>query len=61
MGRTGRAGAVGSAISFISPRDLSKWNEIQIMLDPKLKGKVGIKGKKSLGNATKSRKKTHAF
>ena len=58
MGRTGRAGAVGSAISFISPRDLSKWNEIQIMLDPKLKGKVGIKGKKSLGNATKNRKKT---
>ncbi|MFL2890712.1 MAG: DEAD/DEAH box helicase [Candidatus Pelagibacterales bacterium] len=58
MGRTGRAGATGSAISFISPRDLSKWNEIQIMLDPKLKGKVGTKGKKSTRNASKSRKKS---
>ena len=58
MGRTGRAGAVGSAISFISPRDLSKWNEIQIMLDPKFKGKVTIKRKKSSRNTTKNRKKT---
>ncbi|MDC3143497.1 DEAD/DEAH box helicase [Pelagibacteraceae bacterium] len=58
MGRTGRAGSMGSAISFISPRDESKWNEIQIMLDPSLKVKVGIKGRKSIGNATKSRKKS---
>ena len=29
-----------------------------MMLEPKIKGKVGIKWKKSLGNATKNRKKT---
>jgi ATP-dependent RNA helicase DeaD len=61
MGRTGRAGAEGSALSFISPKDLSKWNEIQVMLDPSLKGKVGRGSTKNSKNTAKSGKKTRSF
>ena len=61
MGRTGRAGAEGSALSFISPKDLSKWNEIQVMLDPSLKGKVGRGSTKNSKNTSKSGKKTRSF
>lgn len=34
MGRTARAGAEGSALSFVSPQDGRKWHAIQMLLDP---------------------------
>ncbi|MBX7147120.1 MAG: DEAD/DEAH box helicase, partial [Alphaproteobacteria bacterium] len=34
IGRTGRAGAQGSALSFISPADNKKWKAINLLLDP---------------------------
>ena len=34
IGRTGRAGADGSAISFITPEDALKWRNIQKLMDP---------------------------
>jgi ATP-dependent RNA helicase DeaD len=34
IGRTGRAGADGSAVSFICPEDLIKWRAIQKLMDP---------------------------
>ena len=37
LGRTGRANSIGSAVTFVSSKELGKWNEIQIMLDPSLK------------------------
>ncbi len=32
IGRTGRAGQVGSALSFVAPEDRSKWKEITMLL-----------------------------
>ena len=61
MGRTGRAGAEGSALSFIAPRDYAKWDEIQAMLDPSLKQKNrGTKTKNSV-KRDKSSHKTKSF
>ena len=37
LGRTGRASASGSAVTFVSSKELSKWNEIERMLDPSIK------------------------
>lgn len=37
IGRTGRAGADGSAVSFISPEDTHKWRAIQKLMDPNIK------------------------
>ncbi len=37
LGRTGRANAVGSAATFVSTKELEKWKEIKIMLDPSIK------------------------
>ena len=37
LGRTGRANASGSALTFVSTKELSKWNEIERMLDPSIK------------------------
>ena len=37
MGRTGRAGASGTAWSFVSPSDKRKWHEIEKILNPGLK------------------------
>jgi ATP-dependent RNA helicase DeaD len=34
IGRTGRAGMEGSALSFISPEDGQKWRRIQNLMDP---------------------------
>ena len=36
IGRTGRAGADGSAVSFICPEDLIKWRAIQKLMDPSI-------------------------
>jgi len=37
IGRTARAGATGFAMSFISPQDAKKWEEIQYFLNPEKK------------------------
>jgi len=37
LGRTGRANTIGSAVTFISSKELDKWNEIERILDPELK------------------------
>lgn len=37
IGRTARAGAEGSALSFITGEDRIKWNEIQKLMDPNFK------------------------
>ncbi len=37
MGRTGRAGASGTAWSYVTPSDKRKWNEIEKILNPGLK------------------------
>lgn len=36
LGRTARAGADGSALSFIAPEDMIKWRAIQKLLDPNI-------------------------
>ena len=38
IGRTARAGAEGSALSFVGGEDRSKWNAIQRLIDPNFKG-----------------------
>jgi len=40
IGRTGRAGAEGHAVSFITPEDRIKWNAIQKLMDPSYKPEV---------------------
>ena len=37
MGRTARAGAEGSALSFVASQDVRKWRAIEILLDPDAK------------------------
>ena len=46
LGRTGRASAIGSAVTFISSKELDKWNEIERILNPELK-KTDRKNKRS--------------
>jgi len=45
IGRTARAGATGSALSFITPGDRAKWNAIERLLNPGSKN--GSKPKRS--------------
>ena len=61
MGRTGRAGSSGSALSFIAPKDSVKWNEIQRMLDPTMKKDSGGRGTKSSTNNRKSSTRSKGF
>ncbi len=42
IGRTARAGAEGSALSFIGNGDRLKWNAIQRLIDPNFKAEPGI-------------------
>ncbi len=37
MGRTARAGAEGSALSFVASQDVRKWRAIELLLDPDAK------------------------
>lgn len=38
IGRTARAGALGEALSFISPQEGRKWHAIEMLMDPTMKG-----------------------
>lgn len=40
IGRTGRAGAEGNALCFISPEEAYKWREICLVMDPQAKNHV---------------------
>ena len=51
IGRTGRAGKEGSALTFLTPNDRSMWNSISRLIDPNFKPsqsgpKKSFKGKK---------------
>ena len=46
IGRTARAGAEGSALSFIGNEDKSKWNAIQRLIDPSFRAELGNKAKR---------------
>ena len=51
IGRTGRAGKEGSALTFLTPSDRSMWNSISRLIDPNFKSpqsfpKRNFKGKK---------------
>ena len=51
LGRTGRAKANGSAATFVSSKEMGKWNEIERMLDPSIK-RLSVRN-----NLTSSKKK----
>ena len=57
IGRTGRAGAEGSAISFITPEDHIKWNAIQKLMDPSYKPAPGTPAEEAVRSANKNRKR----
>ncbi len=46
IGRTARAGAEGSALSFIGNEDKSKWNAIQRLIDPNFRAEPGSNAKR---------------
>jgi superfamily II DNA/RNA helicase len=49
MGRTARAGAEGSSLSFITNSDREKWNAIERLLDPTKKKENFSKGRSGSG------------
>ena len=46
IGRTGRAGKDGSALTFITPKDRFMWNSIKKLIDPNFKLSLGFEKKK---------------
>jgi ATP-dependent RNA helicase DeaD len=50
IGRTGRAGKEGSALTFITPNDRSMWNSISKLIDPNFKPSQSGYKKKSRRN-----------
>lgn len=58
IGRTGRAGAKGQALSFISPNEGRKWHAIECLLDPDKK-KSRSEGGKGNNNDGKPRKRKY--
>ena len=46
IGRTGRAGKDGSALTFITPKDRFMWNSIKKLIDPNFKLSLGFGKKK---------------
>ena len=70
IGRTGRAGKEGSALTFITPNDRSMWNSIKKLIDPnfknsqdiqKIKAKNKKKYKKSFDKERKFKDKKKFF
>ena len=62
IGRTGRAGKDGSALTFLTPGDRSMWNSISKLIDPKYKlshqqNEKKIKEKREEKNSFKKKKK----
>lgn len=57
IGRTGRAGAEGHAVSFITPEDRIKWTAIQKLMDPNFKPEPLPAGDRSSVDGTKSNRK----
>lgn len=53
IGRTGRAGAEGHAVSFITPEDRIKWNAIQKLMDPNFKPEALPAGDRSSVDGSK--------
>jgi superfamily II DNA/RNA helicase len=49
MGRTARAGAIGSSLSFVTSSDRDKWNAIERLLDPTKKKENFSKGRSGGG------------
>ena len=49
IGRTGRAGKEGSALTFLTPNDRSMWNSIIRLIDPNFKPAQSIQKKKFKG------------
>jgi ATP-dependent RNA helicase DeaD len=51
IGRTGRAGAEGSAVSLLTPQDSSKWHAIRMLIDPEYKKSRPARSGGGAGNA----------
>jgi len=56
VGRTGRAGKEGSALTFLTPNDKSMWNSISKLIDPNLKSVQNSQKKKFKKNKKSSNK-----
>ena len=58
IGRTARAGAEGSALSFVGSEDRSKWNAIQKLIDPNFRPEPGseARGRKKRGGRSYDRR-----
>ena len=58
IGRTARAGAEGSALSFLGSEDRSKWNAIQRLIDPNFRPEPGseARGRKKRGGRSFDRR-----
>jgi len=58
IGRTARAGAEGSALSFVGSEDRSKWNAIQRLIDPNFKAEPGseARGRRKRGGRSFDRR-----
>ena len=69
IGRTARAGAEGSALSFVGGEDRSKWNAIQRLIDPNFRAEPGSevnrkkrrRGGRSFDRRGRRRKKKFRF
>lgn len=66
IGRTARAGAVGEAVSFVSPQEGIKWHAIEMLMDPTMKGssmpnKGSAKRRKSSGKPFDKKKGTKKY
>ena len=56
IGRTGRAGAEGFALCFITPSDKHKWSAINRLLNPMSKTKSNSRSKRNINSENKPRK-----
>jgi superfamily II DNA/RNA helicase len=58
IGRTARAGAEGSALSFVGSDDRSKWNAIQRLIDPNFRAEPGseARGRRKRGGRSFDRR-----
>tara|TARA_B100001057_G_scaffold489460_1_gene575772 strand:- start:1588 stop:2997 length:1410 start_codon:yes stop_codon:yes gene_type:complete len=56
VGRTGRAGKEGSALTFVTPSDRSMWNSIKKLIDPNFKSSLSFDRKKFKINKKRNNK-----